>query len=276
MPNRILSEGIKTSEKIDQLSWFEEVLYYRLIVTADDYGCLDGRPIILRNSLFPTKESITKKSIEDAITKLATVGLVYRYEANGMPYLYLPEWELQQRVRNKRRKFPDPNQAAKRQQLDGQLTVNCQSDGGRVSDMCPPESYPILSEAESISEAESEHARMRETTTSATGAQSAIDYFLNRLNPTPSEQLLRELAGYERELGTDVCILALQRALDERCTRWSFVKSILERCREQGMRTRTDWETAEAEHRQKKAENPMPKRKSWEELAVEMEASGEL
>lgn len=254
-------------------------MYYRLIVTADDYGCLDGRAIILRNSLFPTKDSITKKSIEDAISKLANIGLVYRYEANGMPYLYLPEWELQQRVRNKRRKFPDPHQAAKRQQIDGQLTVNCQTSDGQPSGICPPESNPILSESisESISEAEAEHAPTRENTAAPSAEHpSAIDYFLNRLNPTPSERLLMELRDYERDLGTDVCILSFQRALDEKCTRWSFVKSILDRCREQGIRNRTDWETAEVEHKQKKAENFVPKRKSWEELAAEMEASGEL
>lgn len=37
MPNRIIKESIKSSPQIDELSWFEEVLYYRLIVTADDY-----------------------------------------------------------------------------------------------------------------------------------------------------------------------------------------------------------------------------------------------
>ena len=30
------------------------------------------------------------------------------YEAGGMPYLHFPAWEEEQRVRNKRRKFPAP------------------------------------------------------------------------------------------------------------------------------------------------------------------------
>ena len=47
MPNRIIKESIKRSPKIDSLSWFDEVVFYRMIVTADDYGRLDGRPLRL-------------------------------------------------------------------------------------------------------------------------------------------------------------------------------------------------------------------------------------
>ena len=36
MPNRIIRESICTSDSVDKLSWFEEVLFYRLIVNCDD------------------------------------------------------------------------------------------------------------------------------------------------------------------------------------------------------------------------------------------------
>ena len=62
MPNRILKESIKRSPQIDSLTWFEEVVFYRLMVTADDYGCTDGRVVVLKNDLFPTKDTITKKN----------------------------------------------------------------------------------------------------------------------------------------------------------------------------------------------------------------------
>ena len=69
MPNRVIKESIKRSPQIDALTWFEEVVFYRLMVTADDYGCMDARPVLLKNELFPTKENITKKSIEDAVNE---------------------------------------------------------------------------------------------------------------------------------------------------------------------------------------------------------------
>jgi hypothetical protein len=146
MPNRIIKESIKTSHEIDQLSWFEEVVFIRLMVTVDDYGCYDGRAVVLKNALFPTKETVTKKSIEDAIQKLASVGLVRCYEANGAPYLYLPTWELHQRVRNKHRKYPEPPLDSELLSNDSQTTASCQS-----------ESNPIQSESESESLSECMH-----------------------------------------------------------------------------------------------------------------------
>ena len=52
MPNRILHESIKYCPKMEHLNWFEEVVYHRLTVTVDDYGCLDGRIVLLKNTLF--------------------------------------------------------------------------------------------------------------------------------------------------------------------------------------------------------------------------------
>ena len=136
MPTRIIKETVKTSPQIDELSWFEEVVFYRAIVTADDYGCLDGRSVLLKNELFPTRDNVTKKSIEDAIAKLVSVGLLREYNVNGMPYLFFPSWEKHQRIRNKRRKFPDPS-------------GTCQTNDGQMSASCRPESNPIQNESES-------------------------------------------------------------------------------------------------------------------------------
>ena len=108
MPNRFIKESIKRSPQIDQLTWFEEVVFYRLIVTVDDYGRYHGSPIILRNDLFPTKDSITKKSIEDALHKLAATGLILQYEADGTPFVALTSWKEHQTVRAAKSKFPDP------------------------------------------------------------------------------------------------------------------------------------------------------------------------
>jgi len=105
MPNRIIKESICTSDTIDQLSWFEEVFFYRLLVNCDDYGRMDARPAILKAKLFPLK-SVTEKQISDALNKLSTVGIVALYEYDGRPYLQLVTWEKHQTVRNKKGKYP--------------------------------------------------------------------------------------------------------------------------------------------------------------------------
>lgn len=145
MPNRILKESIKTSEEINRLSWFEEVVFERLIVTVDDYGCFDGRVIVLKNELFPTKDNVTRKAIEDAVAKLERVNLLTRYEVEGRPYIHLNTFEAHQRVRNQRRKYPEPPQKTC-QSIDGQLSDNCQLES---------ESNPIRIQSESETESES-------------------------------------------------------------------------------------------------------------------------
>lgn len=114
MPNRILKESICTSDSIDRLGWFDEVLFYRLIVNCDDYGRFDGRPVIIKNRLFPLKENLTAKTVARAIEKLASAGLVTLYAFEGKPYLYLPTWNHHQSVRAKFSKYPAPEDGCER------------------------------------------------------------------------------------------------------------------------------------------------------------------
>ena len=108
MPNRILKESVCTSDSVNKLSWFEEVLFYRLIVNCDDYGRFDGRVSIIKNRLFPLKENLTGKTVAEAISKLESAGLGALYEFEGKPYLYLPGWNDHQNVRAKKSKYPEP------------------------------------------------------------------------------------------------------------------------------------------------------------------------
>ena len=147
MPNRILKESICRSEEIDSLSWFEEVLFYRLIVICDDFGRYDGRAKIIKGSCFPLK-SITEKDIDKALEKLSAVGLVRVYEAQGRPYLQLVTWADHQRIRNQKSKSPEFTQNCK-------LLMAFDSNGQHKE---TPDSKcvrnPIQSESESKSESE--------------------------------------------------------------------------------------------------------------------------
>ena len=108
MPDRLINESIRTSEKINSLTWFQEVLFTRLLTAVDDFGRFDARPAILKASLFPLKKDVTEQTIVDSLDKLAIIGLVNLYEVGGKPYLCLPTWADHQRVRNKRSKYPEP------------------------------------------------------------------------------------------------------------------------------------------------------------------------
>jgi hypothetical protein len=109
MPNRILKESICTSDTLDELTWMEEVFWYRLIVNCDDYGRFDARPAILRSRLFPLKSSVTEKNVKEILNKLSTVGLVILYEYEDKPYLQLATWDRHQQIRAKKSKYPAPD-----------------------------------------------------------------------------------------------------------------------------------------------------------------------
>ena len=112
MPNRIIKESICTSDSVDQLSWFEEVLFYRLIVNCDDYGRYDGRPAIIKNRLFPLKNKLTEKAVRDAIASLVSANLVIYYVIGDKPFLQLKTWEEHQSIRAKKSKYPSPSDSA--------------------------------------------------------------------------------------------------------------------------------------------------------------------
>lgn len=109
MPNRILKESICTSDTLDELTWMEEVFWYRLIVNCDDYGRFDARPAILRSRIFPLKSSVTEKNVKEILNKLSTVGLVILYEYEDKPYLQLATWDRHQQIRAKKSKYPAPD-----------------------------------------------------------------------------------------------------------------------------------------------------------------------
>lgn len=112
MPNRIVRESICTSDSIDRLSWFEEVLFYRLIVNCDDFGRFDGRAAVVKNRLFPLKENLTLKTVETALHGLANAGLITLYVFEGKRFLCLPTWGKYQTQRAKVSKYPAPESSS--------------------------------------------------------------------------------------------------------------------------------------------------------------------
>lgn len=197
MPNRLIKESIKRSPEIDRLSWFEEVVFYRMLVTADDYGTLDARPVVLRNDLFPTKDTITRKAVEDAITKLISVGLLIPYvdAESGMSYLYIRNWEKHQVIRNKRRKYPAIPEALKTSLLQVETSriqvvadrKQVVANGMQNETSCMPES-----ESESKYESEYESFEEEEEQLSRARAREFLTAWKRYIRGDPTEIIVNE------------------------------------------------------------------------------------
>ena len=144
MPNRIIKESICTSDSIDGLSWFEEVLFYRLIVNCDDYGRYDGRSAIIKNRLFPLKkeEDLPIPEVAKAVLSLVKADLVILYEVNGKQFLQLKTWEDHQSIRAQKSKYPSPDEGiCKQLQADD---FNCNQ---MIANVTVIQSNPIQSES---------------------------------------------------------------------------------------------------------------------------------
>lgn len=115
MPNRIIKESIRTSDSINELTWFEEVLFYRLVVSCDDYGRFDGRIPIIKGTCFPLKD-MRNGEIEKALHRLSAFGMVTLYEVDSKPFLQLTAWERHQTIRAKKSKYPSAD--------DGSITTH--------------------------------------------------------------------------------------------------------------------------------------------------------
>lgn len=65
------------------------------------------------------------------------------------------------------------------------------------------------------------------STTRATAKSAAVDLFLRKVNPNASGECLRELLDFEAQLGSEVCEYAINYAIDEQKTSWSYIRAIL-------------------------------------------------
>lgn len=115
MPTRLIKESIHTSEKLNRLTDFQFRLWVGLLTYVDDYGRGDARLPIIKGAVFPLRERLSTRDIGAALAGLADAGCVVLYEKDGRPYLYLPNWDEHQSIRNKKSKYPAP---------DGDLKTN--------------------------------------------------------------------------------------------------------------------------------------------------------
>lgn len=128
MPNRIIKDSIHTSERLNALSDFQFRLWVSLITYVDDFGRGDARPAVIRGTCFPLRDRITNRDIEAALTALAGAGCVSLYNVDGKPYLYFPNWESHQSIRNKRSRFPAPDTCTQLQAIE----INCNQTQANV------------------------------------------------------------------------------------------------------------------------------------------------
>jgi hypothetical protein len=106
MPNRILRANIITSERMAALSWPAKWFFIGLITQADDHGRFDGRPAILRSSIYPLElNRVSEPDVRKWLTECVSAGVVRQYTVEDKPYVLIRDFGQQVRSASK---WPDP------------------------------------------------------------------------------------------------------------------------------------------------------------------------
>lgn len=232
MPNRMIKDSLLSSDKIAALSDFEFRLWIGLILSVDDLGRGDARAAIIKGRVFPLRERVSLRDIEDALHGLAAKGCISLYTVGGKSYFWFPTWGKHQRIRDVKPKYPGPEDETA---LCGGLRQTAADCGGpRPEDKT--KTKPNQDETEPQTEDEDE-PRARE------GAVIAV--VLGRLGSL-SKRARTELEGFVASMGEECVYKALDAAQDAGNLRWDYVSGILRKKREQGVTCAGEWDKAEA------------------------------
>ena len=141
MPTRYLKPGVRDSEAIDNLSPLAETLFYRLLVTVDDFGRFDARPAMIKAQCFPIKESVSINKCKDLLDELGQANLIFVYQIENKPFLQMSKWDNIPRA--KESKYPTSVDTCVQMHTDVPLTVT-ETKTQTVTEtyICPPSGEP--------------------------------------------------------------------------------------------------------------------------------------
>ena len=89
------------------------------------------------------------------------------------------------------------------------------------------------------------------------GLAAVMTEYMNQIEPHPSYSSTESLKAYVKELGPDVCLKAIEAAINAGARNWNYVNAVLQNKQRQGVRSLADWERQEA-RRQHKPADGMP------------------
>ena len=247
MPNRIIKESICTSDNIDQLSAFQETMFYRLIVNCDDYGRFDGRPKIIASKLFPLKD-IRVQQIEEGLRALTSAELVTLYEVNGKPFLQMKTWDRHQQIRAKKSKYPAPESNGNHNEnICYQMISNdIKCPRNPIQSESNPNPYPNPRQ-------ETATAETYFGTVTIDPLIVKVQKELNGLTDTHYQRL----EDFRQFLGDDLVSFAIDSAVGNGVRNWAYVEAILKGYEKDGIKT-----VGEAKARAEKRNRDKPYRDS--------------
>lgn len=229
MPNRFLKESIRSSKKVNSLSDFDFRVWAYLITYVDDFGRGSADPELLKGFVFPRRRGVTESQIRSALDSLANIGMITLYEVDGESYFCFPNWSKHQQTRAVKSKFPAPDN-------------KCYQALSNV---------PVFDNDIRYSLSDNDNDNENEAAELPENRKIVLSDYCNRINPMPSQRCIAELEDFTDTMGVEVCKRAFDIALDARITRWAYIRAILRRAKDSGVKCLADFEALEQKHEQK-------------------------
>lgn len=149
---------------------------------------------------------------------------------------------LNKRKTNQEQTDNKPEQTSKEKEGEGEREEESESEGENdMLKILPPGGGNTKSPA----------AAAGVSPLSSAVAMVQADY-LNRVNAAASPASLDELAGFVEAMGPDCCRRAFDIALDERITRWSYIRGILQDKQQRGVKCLADWDALDGQRQKKR------------------------
>lgn len=105
MPDRYLREALLRSERWHATqSEHAQLLFVRLLLVVDDFGCFDGRDVVIANVCYPVAAA-PHDEVAEFVSDLHRAGLIVRYSNRAKPFIAIDQWGNNLRYH---RRFPAP------------------------------------------------------------------------------------------------------------------------------------------------------------------------
>lgn len=218
MPNRIVREGILTSERVDKLSPPAEVTYRRLMSVVDDFGRYSANPKLIRAATYPLRlDRVSDRDIGQHIAECEQAGLIRTYEAQGKPHLEIIDFRQRTRATASKWPSPDGQLSDKRPPLDRQMTATWPTDDSHAADERRSHDGRVAVNGQS------DDGHMRTETETETDAEtfdaSDLAESLYGRHPKKAGKVLAQQALTE-VLSTTLDVPSFARLIDERHAAW--------------------------------------------------------
>lgn len=265
MSNRMIKDSMLVSDKIASLSDFEFRLWIGLILSVDDMGRGDARAAIIKGRVFPLRERVSLRDIEDALHGLAAKGCVSLYTVGGKPYFWFPTWGKHQRIRDVKPKYPGPEEEDSRQDSPRRCApppsergaqgaaqgTACGSsrqtaaDCGKARPETETETKPKPNQTEPQTEPQTETETEDETEPRAREGVSVVDVVVGAVGGKLSQKARAELAGFLDSMGEECVVRAVETAQEAGKPTWGYIRGVLEHKQDWGVKSAEEWDRQE-------------------------------